>query len=90
MNLMTAITCVFSFISPFIIQWVLNSEFSGGNFKFGWYSIGVFGILALPFVFFLKDRPEDVGQYPDGVEPGKVLETKMPAKYPQYTRLERM
>ena len=76
MNLMTAITCVFSFISPYVVQGVINSGFAGGSFKFGWYSIGVFGILSLPFVFFLKDRPEDIGQHPDGVEPGQIIETK--------------
>lgn len=80
MNLMMAITSVFSFVSPFIVQWIINSEFAGGNFKFGWYSIGIMGAFSLPLVFFLKDKPEDIGQYPDGVAPGHIIEMENASK----------
>jgi MFS family permease len=79
-SIMNIIGCVFSFISPFIVQRIIQSKFAGGSFKFGWYSIGVFGILSFVFVFFLKDKPEDIGQHPDGVEPSFVIETKKAAR----------
>jgi len=74
MNIVTAITCIFSFIAPYAVNWVL--KISGNNFRIGWYSIGVLAAISYPLVFFLKNKPEDMGQHPDGVEPGSVLVEK--------------
>lgn len=73
MNLLQSIGVLFGFLCPFMINWVLKTF---GDFHYGWYSVGVTSILAFPLVFFLKDKPEDVGQYPDGIEPGTILQQK--------------
>lgn len=74
MNVMLAITCIFSFISPYVVNAVIGA--AGNNFKAGWYSIGVMSLICYPLVFWLKDKPEDVGEYPDGVKPGTVIQSK--------------
>jgi len=73
MNLLQGVSILFSFVCPYIIKAVL-AKF--GDFHYGWYTIGISALIAVPLVFLLKDKPEDVGEYPDGLEPGAVYEGK--------------
>jgi len=55
-----------------IVTWLINSV-AGGNWKFGYYYFGVFSIIGLILAFFIIDKPEKVGQYPDGVNPADAV-----------------
>lgn len=57
-----------------IVTWLINTV-SGGNWKFGYYYFGAFSILGLILAFFIIDKPEKVGQYPDGIDPSEAVET---------------
>jgi MFS family permease len=52
------------FISPMIVKFV---GATGGSYKMGWYFIaGAFLLAALLVGLFAKNKPEDIGQVPDG------------------------
>lgn len=70
-----AINTVFAIIAPPVANWFIKT-IGGGNFKYGWYFGAAFSIIALILTFFLKDRPEDYGQYPDGISSGETIEAK--------------
>ena len=45
---------------------------STGKWQVGWLGAGAFTIIALIAVFFLKSKPSDYGQYPDGINPDEA------------------
>lgn len=45
---------------------------SYGSWKVGWLSAGVLALLGTVVIFWLKDKPADYGQYPDGISPEKA------------------
>lgn len=51
-----------------------------GTWRTGWLTAGGFCAVALVLAFFIKNKPEDVGQFPDGIDPEKSSETTGPVK----------
>ena len=45
-----------------------------GTWQTGWITAAVMTFLALLISFFLKNKPEDIGQHPDGIDPDAVDE----------------
>lgn len=60
-----------------IVTWLINSV-GGGNWKYGYYYFGAASVVGLILAFFIVNKPSDVGQYPDGLEPGQ--EADIPQK----------
>lgn len=53
------------FLAPSLIEWVISSN--GGNWRLGWLTIAGFGGLSfLVALVFVRNRPADLGQVPDG------------------------
>ena len=52
---------------PLLNNWVI-SEY---GWRTGWVVLGflVWGIVVLPSIIFVRDRPEELGLHPDGIEP---------------------
>ena len=46
-----------------------------GRWETGWLTAGGFCVLALIVTFFLKNKPEDIGQFPDGIDPDMKADT---------------
>jgi sugar phosphate permease len=46
-----------------------------GTWKAGWLAAGTFCALALVSSLFMKSKPGDVGQFPDGIDPDKASDT---------------
>jgi len=46
-----------------------------GTWKTGWLTAGAFCAAALITAFFIKNKPGDIGQFPDGINPEKVSDT---------------
>ncbi|MEG1560953.1 MAG: MFS transporter [Raoultibacter sp.] len=67
MTLTMGIAGVGAIVVPFIANKVV--EASGGAWQSGWYLIAAFGVILIPVAFFLvKNKPEDIGQSPDGAQ----------------------
>jgi sugar phosphate permease len=43
-----------------------------GTWKAGWLAAGAFCALALLASLFMRNKPADIGQFPDGIDPGSV------------------
>ena len=54
-----------------LVTWLINSV-AGGNWKYGYYFFGAASVVGLVLSFFIINKPSDVGQYPDGVDPAEV------------------
>ena len=70
------------FIFPQMVTWIIES--SNGAWRMGWFTCALASTLVLILTLILvKNKPSDIGQYPDGIEPGKELETgrKRPTTY---------
>ncbi|MGI5929873.1 MFS transporter [Pseudoflavonifractor sp.] len=63
-------TVIAGIITAPIVTWLINSV-GNGNWKYGYYYFGAASIIGLILSFFIINKPSDVGQYPDGVEPGR-------------------
>jgi MFS family permease len=58
------------FISPIVITEVI--AWSGGNWRTGWFVMTVmFWIAVIACLLFVRNKPADVGQYPDGIDPNE-------------------
>lgn len=70
-GLATSISGVGSALSvmsiPLLNHWVISHY----GWQTGWVVLGilVWGILVLPSLILIRDRPEDLGLHPDGIEP---------------------
>ena len=53
---------------------------STGTWRTGWITAAAITFLALLISFLIKNKPEDVGQFPDGIDPDAVIEEKSPDK----------
>lgn len=54
-----------SFAAPLLVHYTINA--SGGAWQAGWYLLAAFGAISIVFaLFFVKNKPSDVGQLPDG------------------------
>ena len=63
------------FIAPPLLNWVIVK--SGGNWRAGWGLISGLGLLAaIMAILLVKERPSDLGQFPDGESP--VMPPKVP------------
>jgi sugar phosphate permease len=57
------------FFAPPIYTWFMANL---GGWRTGWLMSAVIVFLALIASFWVKSKPSDVGQYPDGIVPGTV------------------
>jgi MFS family permease len=56
------------FIAPPLLNWVIVK--AGGNWRAAWDLISGFSLLAMVLaIFFVKEWPSDLGQFPDGEPP---------------------
>jgi sugar phosphate permease len=46
-----------------------------GTWKAGWLAAGVLCALALTASLFIRNKPEDIGQFPDGISPASASDT---------------
>jgi MFS family permease len=54
--------------APPVLNYVISST---GDWRAGWWVFAVFAALsALAAMLFARDQPSDMGQYPDGIDPG--------------------
>ncbi len=70
------------FVFPQIVTWII--ETSGGAWRVGWFACAAASLIVLVLTFILvKNKPSDIGQYPDGITPGTEVETtrKRPTTY---------
>ena len=59
------------FIAPPLINAVVSA--SGGSWRPGWLSMSIFLLVAaVVAIIFVRNRPEDMGQHPDGKTPEEV------------------
>ena len=63
------------FISAPLFTAIMDST---GTWKTGWLTAAGFCALAFVASFFIKNKPEDLGQFPDGIRPEKTTGTVTP------------
>jgi MFS transporter, OFA family, oxalate/formate antiporter len=51
------------------ITWIMSQT---GRWQTGFFALAVATALAFVFVMFLKNKPSDYGQYPDGINPAEA------------------
>ncbi|MEG0456211.1 MAG: MFS transporter, partial [Bacteroides sp.] len=70
-----------SFFIPLLVDGALGVE---GDWRRGFYLISIFALIALVIVIvFIKDKPSDVGQYPDGIDPNASVDKGAPEDNPR-------
>jgi MFS family permease len=56
--------------APPVLNYVIERS---GTWRAGWWVFAAFALLAvLIAIFFARDQPSDLGQHPDGIEPGSA------------------
>lgn len=68
---------VAGFISAPLYTFIIEKS---GTWQSGWLTAAVFISAALVSVFFLKNKPADVGQFPDDISPEKAVESAATGK----------
>lgn len=57
------------FLFPQLVTAIVNA--ANGNWRLGWFVCALFSFLVLTInVLFTRNKPSDIGQYPDGLAPG--------------------
>jgi MFS family permease len=56
----------FGFIAAPLYTWIMQET---GTWRAGWLAAGAFCAIALVVSLFMKSKPEDIGQFPDGIDP---------------------
>lgn len=56
----------FGFIAAPLYTWFMQLA---DSWRAGWGAAGIFCALALVASLFMKSKPEDIGQFPDGIDP---------------------
>jgi len=54
------------FISQPFCAWIIEIS---GSWRSGWFAVAAGGAIAFIMTFFIVEKPEDIGQFPDGVDP---------------------
>jgi MFS family permease len=73
MTLMMCIAGVGAILVPFLVNGLV--VLSGGTWQSGWYLVLGMALLLIPLAFFfVKNTPEELGQTPDGLPEGQVIE----------------
>ncbi|MDY6843620.1 MAG: MFS transporter [Thermodesulfobacteriota bacterium] len=62
------------FVATPVYTWLMKYTES---WQSGWLACGAFCALALIICYWIKDKPEDVGQYPDGLTPDEAKEAAL-------------
>ncbi|MBW2369108.1 MAG: MFS transporter [Deltaproteobacteria bacterium] len=57
------------FISQPFCTWLIGIT---GAWQAGWFAVAAAGALAFIVSFFLVEKPEDIGQFPDGIDPADI------------------
>ncbi|MEG0072095.1 MAG: MFS transporter [Raoultibacter sp.] len=87
MTLTMGIAGIGAIIVPLIANGVVNA--SGGSWQSGWYLIAAFGIILIPMALFLvKNKPEDIGQFPDGAKGPITFAEKTDTPFSVYKNTE--
>jgi MFS family permease len=55
------------FIAQPLFTWILQLT---GHWKTCWLVAAVIAVISFIMVFFIKNKPQDLGQFPDGIDPG--------------------
>ena len=64
----TVSAAIIGFFTPHIIRWA--TSLSGGNWRYGWYIMAIGGAISIVVtLLFMKNKPSDVGQCPDNLDP---------------------
>lgn len=58
------------FIAQPLFTWLILKT---GSWQIGWLSAGCFVVLALILMFFVVNKPEDLNQHPDGLNPAESM-----------------
>ena len=59
------------FLAPQLINWVVLR--AGGNWRIGWVVIGIASLAGAVVAWVaVRNRPEDIGQHPDGLAPEEL------------------
>jgi len=53
------------FIAAPLYTWIMHET---GSWRFGWLAAGILCALALISSLFMKSKPADIGQFPDGID----------------------
>jgi cyanate permease len=62
------------FIFPQMVTWIIES--ANGAWRLGWFTCAAASLFVLMLTLILvKNKPSDIGQYPDGIEPGAEVNT---------------
>jgi sugar phosphate permease len=62
-------SAVAGFIAAPLFTYLIKTT---GTWRTGWLSAAGFAALALGLSFFLKNKPQDIGQHPDGIPPEQI------------------
>lgn len=64
-----------AFLLPSVVEWVIGAF--GGSWRSGWYLMIALGIVMIPTaLFFMRNRPADIGQLPDGASSTQDMATR--------------
>jgi len=62
------------FIFPQVVTWIIEN--TNGDWRVGWFTCAVASLIVVSLTFILvKNKPSDIGQHPDGIEPGTEVAT---------------
>lgn len=74
-------------IAPQILNFIIRQN--GNEWRYGWWVMVVTGLLTLGLViFFVKDKPEEMGLFPDGVASAKEVEEAKEKPHPFRTNID--
>jgi len=66
MGIVSTGAAVGGFIAQPLFSWIMKYF---GSWQIGWLCAAGFAFLGIIGVFWLRNKPSDVGQYPDGIDP---------------------
>lgn len=76
------------FVAPLALAWAIDS--SGGHWRLGWVIIAAMMLLsAFTSLIFVRNRPADLGQHPDGRAPAIGMRTEEPSREESGSRIYR-
>lgn len=72
MTAMMVIGASASFVGPPVVNAIIGA--TGGGWRGGWYLLVALSVILIPVAFlFVKNKPSDIGQFPDGAADAGTL-----------------